>query len=105
MSGVHSRRTVAARSGLAKISRPHSADTGNRQAIAVAPGTLGMLPRSQTAPQTQSSSADTPPSPHTTYWGHLSQAHTHHREFLEPVRKRRMKSEIGPKFLRQVSHF
>src|SRR5438270_11154605 len=59
MSGVHSRRTVAARSGLAKTSRPHSAETGNRQAIAVAPGTLGMLPRSQTAPQTQSSSADT----------------------------------------------
>jgi hypothetical protein len=36
-----------------------------------------MLPQWQTEPQTPSSSADIPPSLHTTYRGYLSQAHTH----------------------------
>jgi hypothetical protein len=49
-----------------------------------------MLPQWQTEPQTPSSSADIPPSLHTTYWGYLSQAHTHHQEYIpnygEPYR-------------------
>jgi hypothetical protein len=68
-----------------------------------------MLPRWQTEPQTPSSSEDTLPSPHTTYWGYLSQAHTHLRGFsnswLASIRVDRhgdVISEVGDTSLAEI---
>src|SRR5476651_2748601 len=76
-SGNHTRHTPTGLA-LATPSPMRSADTRNRLATEVAPDTPDTHPRFRSLPPTPSDSGGIlPSSPHTTYWGYLSQADTH----------------------------
>src|ERR1035441_5194495 len=77
-SGTHTRRTPTNRAP-AKPSPVHTGGTGSPSATAVAPDMPDTPRPCRSSPQAPSDSEGIlPPSPHTTYWGYLSQGDTHH---------------------------
>src|ERR1022692_4055938 len=80
-SGTHTRRTPTNRAP-AKPSPVHTGGTGSPSATAVAPDMPDTPRPCRSSPQAPSDSEGIlPPSPHTTYWGYLSQGDTHLHRF------------------------
>src|ERR1017187_9641653 len=91
-SGTHTRRTPTNRAP-AKPSPVHTGGTGSPSATAVAPDMPDTPRPCRSSPQAPSDSEGIlPPSPHTTYWGYLSQGDTHLTPFVSIRRIRRLRT-------------